>query len=148
MTIQITRTPPPQLFALVIDQWTAPFWEAAKRHVLTIPQCTSCSRFRMPPGPFCPHCHSQEISWPELPGSGTIYSFTIVRRALSPEMESHIPYAPAVIELDGAQGCRLISNIVNAPVEAIRIGATVEVTWEDRADGVAVPRFVLRDEPS
>lgn len=146
MTEHIAKRPPEELFNLVTDRWSAPFWEAAARHRLTVPKCASCGTFRMPPTPFCPECLSQDLEWPELTGRGVIYSYTIVTRALFPEMAASIPYVPAVIELDDAGGCRLISNIVDVPLDAMRIGAGVRVVWEDRSDGVTVPRFTLTDQ--
>ena len=67
----------------------------------------------------------------------------LVMSPVTPAMAAYIPYVPAVIELPDAGGVRLISNIVGAPLEAIRIGAPVEAVWEDREDGVSLVRFVL-----
>ena len=97
----------------------------------------------MPPSPFCPECLSQRIDWPSLSGEGTVFSYTVVRRAITPEMEGALPYVPALVDLDGAAGARLITTIVDVPVEAIRIGARVRVVWIERADGVVIPCFTL-----
>lgn len=143
MPAPILRRPLESLFELVTDRWTEPFWRAARERRLTAARCASCSRFRMPPTPFCPYCLSQELDWPTLSGRGTIYSFTIVARAIFPEMEECIPYMPAVVELPDAEGIRLITNIVDVPVDRIAIDAEVEVVWDERQDGVVVPRFTL-----
>jgi uncharacterized protein len=143
----IARSPAESLFSLCTDQWTRPWWDAARERRLTAAQCEACCRFRMPPTPFCPHCRSQAIQWPTLSGKGTVFSFTIVTRAVIPAMESCIPYVPALIDLDGAPGARLTTNIVGVPVDAITIGAAVEVVFEDRSDGVVVPRFTLAGRP-
>lgn len=148
MTDQLTKNPPAELFRLVVDQWTQPFWDACRDHRLVVPRCADCGTTRFPPGPFCPACRSQAIDWAELPGTGTIYSYTIVSRSLTVEMDDSIPYAPAVIQLDGADGRRLISCVVGAPLDDLRVGACVRVRWEDRTDGVSVPRFVLDAEGS
>lgn len=97
----------------------------------------------MPPTPFCPECRSQEVEWPQLPGTGSLFSYTVVRRAIVPEMEGALPYVPALIDLDGAPGARLISALVDCEVDSIRIGAAVRVVFEHRTDGVAIPRFKL-----
>lgn len=140
---EIATAPAEALFSLVTDQWTAPFWQAASEHRLTAPQCSDCGTFRMPPTPFCPECLSQKINWPTLRGFGTVFSFTVVRKAITPDMEGALPYVPALIDLDGAIGARLISTIVDVPVAAIAIGARVRVVWRDRVDGVTVPQFTL-----
>jgi uncharacterized OB-fold protein len=139
----IAKVPADEIFELVTDQWTEPFWTAARRHVLTVPKCASCGRFRMPPTPFCPHCLSQALEWPELSGEGTVYSFTVVNRAIIPAMQATLPYVPALIELPDAPGVRLVSNIVDVPVSAIAIGMAVRVRWHDRPDEVAVPCFTF-----
>jgi uncharacterized protein len=143
MSSEIAKSPPEALFELNVDAWTRPFWDAAARHRLVAPQCAQCGRFRMPPTPFCPHCLSQELHWPELSGRAAVYSYTIVQRALIPEMESSLPYVPALVELPDADNVRLITNIVGVPLDRIAIGAAVRVVWDDRSDGVTVPRFTL-----
>jgi uncharacterized OB-fold protein len=143
MTTRISKPPPPQFFQFAADVWTQPYWDAAKEHRLTACQCGACGRFRMPPSPFCPNCRSQAVEWPTLSGRGAIFSYTVVERAVVPEMAEHLPYVPALIELPDALGVRLISNIVGAPLDQIHIGAEVHAVWEDRADGVSLVRFAL-----
>lgn len=137
----IAKSPPEALFQPSMDQWTRPFWEAARQRRLVAPQCRACGTFRMPPTPFCPQCLSQEIDWPTLSGRGVVYSYSIVCRAVTPDMAESLPYVPALVELADAGGVRLITNVVGVPVDSVHVGQAVEVVWEDRADGVTVPRF-------
>lgn len=139
----ISKAPPEEMVNIATDQWTQPFWDAAKEHRLVGAKCGSCGTFRLPPSPMCPKCHSQKIDWVQLSGTGTIYTYTIITRAMSPSMEPFIPYVPAVITLDGGGGTRLVSNIVGARVGDIAIGRKVKVTWEDHKDGKTVPHFEL-----
>jgi uncharacterized OB-fold protein len=139
----IARSPAESLFTLCTDAWTQPWWDAAREHRLTAPCCEVCGRFRMPPTPFCPHCRSQKLRWPTLSGRGTLFSYTVVTRAVIPAMESCIPYVPALVDLDDAPGARLTTAIVGVPIDAIVIGAPVKVVFETRTDGVVVPRFTL-----
>lgn len=143
MTNEIAKQPPHSLFELVTDPWTEPFWAAAREHRLTVARCTECSLLRMPPTPFCPGCLSQKLDWPTLSGRGTIYSYTIVSRAIFPGMEESLPYVPALVTLSDAPTIRLISNIVDVPISAISVGAEVRVVWVHLPDGVVVPRFTL-----
>jgi uncharacterized OB-fold protein len=147
MTAPIAKRPPMQFFRLVTDQWTKPFWDAAADARLVAPRCADCGTFRMPPTPFCPTCQSQRLDWVELSGDGTVYSYSIVTRALIPGTEDALPYITAVIALAGAGGARLISNIVDVPIDGVRIGDAVRVVWDDEASGIAVPRFVLLEAP-
>jgi uncharacterized protein len=97
----------------------------------------------MPPTPFCPNCRSQAIHWVTLSGRGTVYSYTVVTRAVLAGMDEFLPYVPAVISLPDAGAVRLVSNVVDAPVAEIRVGSEVQVVWEDAPEGVVLPRFVL-----
>lgn len=140
------QRPPDSLFTLVTDQWTKPFWDAASEGRLVAARCSDCGHFRMPPTPFCPRCRSQTIDWVQLPGTGTIYSYTVVERAILPELADCIPYVPAVVEPDGAPGIRLITNIVESAVDDIVSGARVSVLF-DAIEGGAIPRFrIVKDE--
>lgn len=140
------QRPPDSLFTLVTDQWTQPYWDAAAEDRLVAARCGDCGHFRMPPTPFCPHCRSQSIDWVELPGTGTIYSYTVVERAILPELTDCIPYVPAVVEPDGAPGIRLITNIVESAVDDIVSGARVSVLF-DPVEGGAIPRFrIVKDD--
>src|SRR5262249_14427208 len=143
MSRQIAKRPPDHLFKRVTDAWTRPFWEAASRHRVAAPRCGEGGTFRMPPTPFFPRCRSPRVEWIELSGEGRLYSYSIVCRATFAEMESSIPYVTAVVELPDAQGIRLITNIVDTPLDRIRIGANVTVVFDDIGDGVTIPRFRL-----
>ena len=144
----IALRPPPELFKLSTNAWTQPFWDATARHTLVAPQCGHCGTWRMPPTPFCPSCQSQDIAWRTLSGRGVVYSYTIVERALVSGTQGHLPYVPAVIELEGAGGVRLISNVVDVDVASICVGMPVQVVWDDHPSGVALPRVVPLAAPN
>jgi uncharacterized OB-fold protein len=133
--------PPAEIAVLTPDSWTEPFWVAAAEHRLVIPRCTSCGTYRMPPSPFCHECQSQGTEWVDHDGSGTVYSYTVVRHAVIPQAADAVPYVPAVVELDDAGAVRLVAAVVEVEPEAVTIGMRVRVVWDDVDDGVAVPRF-------
>lgn len=137
---EIAKRPPDSLFHFSADRFTQPFWDAAAKHCLTVCKCDECGHYRMPPTPFCPRCHSQLAVWEPLSGRGAVFSYTVVRQAILPEMQAHLPYVPAVISLEGAEGARLISNVVDVPVASVAVGMQVAVVW-DAVNGVVVPRF-------
>jgi uncharacterized OB-fold protein len=132
---------PASLTELHPDAWTAPFWAATARHQLICARCGDCGTFRMPPSPFCHQCRSQRVEWTDLPGTGTVYTFTVVRHAVIPDARPAVPYVVAVVDLDGAPGCRLIANVVAAAPDSVEIGQPVRVSWDDIAEGVTIPRF-------
>lgn len=145
MSDPLAKAPPTGLFHLTTDQWTKPFWDAARDHRLVAAACADCGTYRMPPTPFCPHCRSQSIDWRELSGQGVLYSFTIVARAIMPEMADNIPYVPALVDLPDAPGVRLITNVVDVPISQITIGAKLAVMWHNAPNDVTIPMFTLEE---
>lgn len=127
------------------DHQTEPFWAAALEGKLIAQKCSNCGTVRLPPGPFCFECQKQEAEWAELPGTGTIYTFTVIRHPLSPALQAVVPYIAAVIELDGTQGAgaRMTVNVIDCDVEQVAIGDKVEVVFDKVSDTFAVPRFRL-----
>lgn len=118
---------------------TEPFWEAAKERRLTACQCANCGHFRMPPSPFCPECQSTEKNWPDLPGTGTVFSFAICSR--DPKTGEEFVYVPAVVSLDGTDDARLISNLGGINAEDVTIGMKVAIDWNPIDDGWLLPVF-------
>lgn len=135
--------PPADIIQLMPTVWTAPFWQATAEHRLVLPRCAACGEYRLPPTPFCPSCASQDIEWVEHDGRGTIYSFTVIRHAVIPDVRDALPFIAAVVELPGTGGCRVVGNIVGAAPEAVRIGHDVTIDWYDVREGETVPVFRL-----
>lgn len=110
-----------------MDAWSAPFWEAAADGRLVMPQCCACGTFRWPAGPFCPKCHAQPVEW-RAPGVARIYSYTVLP-APGPEGEAPRARIPVLAEFDDAPGVRLVSVLIDAAVEAVAIGAPLDIAW-------------------
>jgi uncharacterized OB-fold protein len=125
------------------DETTQPFWDAALEGRLLGSRCTTCGTFVMPPQPFCFNDQNTTFEWVELPGTGTIYSFTVVRHPLAPHLAEVVPYVSAVIEIDGTQGAgaRMLANVIDCDPETVQIGDKVRVVFETVSDTMAVPRF-------
>jgi len=125
------------------DESTQPFWDAALEDRLVASKCTECGTFLLPPQPRCFNCQGTVFEWEDLPGTGTIYSFTVVRHPLAPHLAQAVPYVSGVIELDGTQGAgaRMIANIVDCDPETVAVGDKVRVTFDKLSDTLALPRF-------
>ena len=124
------------------DETTQPFWDAALEGRLVAPQCRRCGTFVLTPQPFCFNCQAQDFVWTELPGTGTIYTYTVVRHPLSPALAEVVPYVSGVIELDGTQGAgaRMLLNITDADPDSVKVGDKVEIWFEKVSDTFACPR--------
>jgi uncharacterized protein len=136
----LAATLPPEQIRIATDPHSLPFWEAARDGWLTAQQCASCGAFRMPPTPFCPECLSQDVRWPELSGRATVFSFSVVRGLPG---DPDLILIPVVLELEGAPGVHLVSNIIDATPEDVTIGAEVSVDFVEISDGWRLPVFRL-----
>ena len=112
---------------------TEAYWQAAKEGKLLLRSCRACGEAHHYPRTICPHCGSDDTEYLQASGDGTIYSFSITRRAA-------VPYAIAYVTL--AEGVSMMTNIVDCDFEALEIGQPVKVTFRQSEDGsMAVPMF-------
>jgi uncharacterized OB-fold protein len=116
----------------------AAFWTGGRQGELLITRCTSCGYYLHPPSPRCPKCLSDAVAPSAVSGRGTVYSYTINRQAWVPGLE--VPFVLAIVELDEQPGLRLMTNIVDCPVEEVEIGLPVEVAFVERGEAF-VPVF-------
>ena len=132
----VTGKPRPDLG----DDAAAPYWEAASRHELMLPCCVRCGLVFFRPRRVCPRCWADELSWQRMSGRGAVWTFTEVHVPFYDDTwADDVPYVVAVIELD--EGPRLLANIVEPDIDRLAIGDRVEVTFEDRPEGVSLPMF-------
>jgi len=117
----------------------ATFWSKAAEGVLVVPKCTACGRTFWHPRPRCPHCGSERVEWIRASGKGTVHTFTVVRQSGDPYFKTKVPYAVAMIDVD--EGVRIMTNIVDTPLDTLAIGMRVEVLFEDAGGGIAIPLF-------
>jgi hypothetical protein len=111
---------------------TMPYWEAARQGKLLLKHCAACGADHFYPRALCPFCFSDRTEWREAAGTGTIYSFSVMRRA-------EVPYAIAYVTL--AEGPTMMSNIVDCDLDTIRIGQPVRVVFKPADNGQLVPMF-------
>jgi uncharacterized OB-fold protein len=120
-----------------------PFWDAAAQNKLVMQHCNDCAAWVWTPRPLCNECGSEGITWTPMSGKGKIYSFTVIRqvvgRAASQAFQPDIPYVIAWVDLD--EGPRMITNVVNCPVEDVKLGMKVTVVFEQASKDVWLPKF-------
>ena len=88
---------------------------------------------------LCPVCWSDQLEWIDAKGTGTVHSFTVVRRASSPAFSSRVPYVVALVDLK--EGPRMMANLIGDDALSVAIGDPVTVTFEDRGAGALIPQF-------
>lgn len=120
----------------------APFWEAAKRHVLMLQRCKGCGKVWYPIGPTCPFCLSAEHVWEEMSGRGAISNVVVFHKGWTEYLMNKVPYAVIQVELE--EGPRLTANFVGGLAGADHIGMPVEAVWEDLTEEVSLVQFRAR----
>jgi uncharacterized OB-fold protein len=114
-------------------------WKAAGEGKLALPYCESCARFQWPPRALCLQCRGG-LSWREAAGTGRIVSFSVVRRAVNPDLARDAPYVIAFVELD--ERVQMFTNIIGIDADAVRTGMRVRCRFEVSLDGaLRVPVF-------
>lgn len=95
-------------------------------------RCPVCKQVYVPPRGSCPTDGVPTTDEVELPDTGTITTFCVVRVPFK-GMRIELPYVTAQILLDGANipMMHLISGI---PAEKVRMGMRVKANWRPREE--------------
>jgi uncharacterized protein len=127
------------------DELDKPFYEAANEERFVMQHCDACDRFQYPPQPTCSTCGSESsLSWRELKGDGTIYSYAVVFDTPIASLAADVPYNVAVIDLDEAPGINMMSQLPGTPPDEVPIGGKVALTFiTTEATGQKVPEWKL-----
>jgi hypothetical protein len=128
------------------NQWTQPFWDAAKRGELALQRCQQCGHFQHPPYATCVSCISTDLAFESVRGQGAIYSYTIMYHSGDKRFAAAVPYASIIVELDDAPGAFLAGNLLDAPYTAAKVGRRVEVVFQPLNDEITLPQFRLAAE--
>jgi uncharacterized OB-fold protein len=118
-----------------------PFWDALGKGELHLPACSQCGAWQWYPFEFL-KCHpGAHHEWRAVPQTGTVFTFTTVRRSLMPDGDQAVvPYVSALVELDGVAGVRLATLLVNLGERSPRIGMRVRLA-PTRANDTNLPVF-------
>jgi uncharacterized protein len=125
----------------VPDELSRPFWDAAKERRLAIQRCGSCGYYNHPPRIFCDACLGQELRFEPVSGRGIVYTYTVMHQRDVAGFEEDAPFINLVVELAEQRKLLLVSDLPIAQRAQVSIGASVEVDFEDRGEGVVVPQF-------
>lgn len=103
---------------------SAPFWEGLKAERLLIQQCNACDHWVFYPRRHCPSCLAHDLTWRDVSGGATLYSFTVARIATLPDFADEMPQKLAVVELD--EGVRINTTLVGLDESEIQIGMRLQ----------------------
>ena len=106
---------------------------------LTTTKCKRCSSLLWPPNKFCFKCLCGETELVELSGRGKVFAFTEIMDGAPYGMENQLPYVLAIVELE--EGIRMLTRIVGARYEDLKIGQEVVLTTRKIGEENIVPAF-------
>lgn len=106
-----------------------PYYEALDRGEFALPACSECGAWLWYPFEFIP-CHADaHHEWKRVSAIGAVFSYTIVHRGFLPNAERGAdPYVAALVELDGIEGVRIPSLLINLGERVPKIGMRVRLS--------------------
>ncbi len=120
--------------APTVDPETEEFWNATREGILLVRHCKSCESAHYYPRTICPHCGSDDTYFEQASGKGTIYSYSVMRRA-------KIPYALAYVTLEGTD-ISMMTNIIDCNLDDLSVGQAVQLKFSKTVDSeFQVPTF-------
>jgi uncharacterized OB-fold protein len=115
------------------------FWTAGRDGVLRFLRCQDCGYYIHPPTPVCPRCLSRSLAPEAVSGRASVATYTINHQRWIPGYDP--PYIIAIVEIEEQPSVRLMTNLVDCPIDQVRVGLPVEVRFEAH-DDVWLPLFV------
>lgn len=117
-----------------------PFWDALAEHRIRIQYSSSLGEYVFYPRVLSPRTLQDDLEWREISGLGTLYTYTVTERPVSPHFADDVPQLLAVVQWD--EGPRFTTEIVEASPGELEIGMRVEPVFCDYpADGVTMLRY-------
>ncbi len=127
---------------VVPDELTKPHFDAANEGRLEMQNCSACNRLQNPPAATCAACRSGDnLEWKVMSGKGKIYNYGVVYDCPVRLLQEDQPFNLAVITLDDDPGIQMYSHLPDTPVDEVPVGASVEVIFEETANGQKVPEW-------
>jgi uncharacterized OB-fold protein len=116
-----------------------PFWDALREERVLLQRCDECTKWVYYPRSRCPGCLSDRLTWTQVDGHGTVYTFTVAVQPTAPPFADEVPQLLAVVEL--AEGVHVSTTLVDVDPEGISVGMAVEPVFDRGDDGITLLRF-------
>lgn len=124
-----------------LTELNRPFFDAAADGRLSIQQCTQCDRMWFPPSRRCPTCLSDRVTWTDVSGKATLWSWIRMHRKYFAGFADDLPYLVGFVQL--AEGPMMMSMLVDADPDALTCDAALTVVFEPAWNGLVLPKFQL-----
>lgn len=108
---------------------SAPFWDSLAEHRIRIQYSPSSKEYVFYPRILAPRTLADDLEWREITGLGTLYTFTVAQRPVSPHFAGDVPQLLAVVQWD--EGPRFSTEMVNVDPTELEIGMRVRPVFHD-----------------
>ena len=75
-----------------LEVWSRPFWDACREQRLIAQRCDVSGEVFFPPAPVSPVTRTEQWSWVELSGLGTVWSWVIMHQRYFKGFAEDVPY--------------------------------------------------------
>lgn len=116
------------------------FFDALRDGRFTTTRCRKDRKLLWPPRVVCPVCHTADLEWVDLPGTGRVYAFSALLAGAPVGQEADLPRVVGLVELDGVP-LRLFGRLLGVDWRECRIGLPVRVEPLRLPDGRAYYAF-------
>jgi uncharacterized protein len=122
---------------------SAPFWDGLKAHAVRLQQCDDCQHWIFFPRAHCSACASPRLTWRDVAGTGTLYTYTVTRVPTLPEFTDEMPQQLAVVQLD--EGPHINTTLVGVDEAALKVGMRVRPVFDERPGEITLLRYTAAD---
>ena len=116
-----------------------PFWEGLKKEEIRLQRCNDCGHWIFYPRNHCTNCLSDSLSWQQVGGRATLYTYTIARQPTAPHFTDEVPQVLAIVELH--EGVKLTSTLTEIKLGDIHVGMSLKPYFDHVSDEVTLLRF-------
>ncbi|WP_433326456.1 Zn-ribbon domain-containing OB-fold protein [Spirillospora sp. CA-294931] len=120
------------------DRDSAAWWDAVRRHELTLQRCAACREVRFPPRAMCNRCGAESAEWVPALGTGRVYSWVVTHQVFAPALAGRVPYTTLLVRLDDGPDLLMYGNLAEGAPADLRPGLPVEAVFEDAEDGTTL----------
>jgi uncharacterized OB-fold protein len=81
------------------DRDSEPFWNGLRDKQLLLPRCNNDGTYMFPSRTFCNRCLSFDVTWTELSGQGSVFSWIVTHHAPHKSLASTVPFTTVQVRV-------------------------------------------------
>ena len=128
-----------------VNEANKPFFDGLKRREFLVPKCDHCGDYNWVPYPACRSCLSEEQTWTQVSGEGTVYTYSVIHRGPG-AFNADVPYVAVLGELtERPRPMLVLGNLVGTDPDQIRVGMPIQIAYQDiPGEDITLWRWVAR----